>query len=146
MCAPSRHLRSAGHCSPVSGTPGDTPGHLWILSDRRHAPDLKVRTQKRNVDESKIRWKSKFLRKMNHHIQKCRKISSKHTHTQKWKQMEQKQGHGKKPEREQGRERDGIMLDYLPSGQNDPLKDCSFFSSCEWRKGEKQKTYAASLL
>lgn len=41
--------------------------------------------------------------------------------------MKQKQGRGKKPEREQERERDGGMLDYLPSGQNDSLKDSSFF-------------------
>lgn len=26
------------------------------------------------------------------------------------------------------------MLDYLSSGQNDSLKDSSFFLSCEWKK------------
>lgn len=46
MCAPSQRLRSADRCSPASGTPVDTPGHLWILSDRRHAQDLKMRTEK----------------------------------------------------------------------------------------------------
>lgn len=46
LCAPSQRLRSAGHCSPASGIPVDTPGHLWRLSDRRHAQNLKVRTEK----------------------------------------------------------------------------------------------------
>lgn len=56
--------------------------------------------------------------------------------------MEQKQGRGKKPEREQEGMGGGIMLDFLPSEQNDSLKDCSFLSRYEGKKREKQNTYA----
>lgn len=60
--------------------------------------------------------------------------------------MEQKQGRGKKPEREQEGMGGGIMLDFLPSEQNDSLKDCSFLSRYEGKKREKQNTYAMIFL
>lgn len=71
MCAPSQHLRSAGRCSPASGTPVDTPGHLWILSDRRHARDLKMRTEKEKCGGGlKKKGKGKCARKMNPHTKR----------------------------------------------------------------------------
>lgn len=44
------------------------------------------------------------------------------------------------------RERDGGMLDYLPSGQNDFLMDSSFSLSCKWKKKKKLNSCAIIFL
>lgn len=150
MCAPSQHLRSADRCSPASGTPVDTPGHLWILSDRRHAQDLKMRRkgekEKRRKggcgggvkeeregkvckeDESSHKSAQRFQAYA--HANRHAQVKANEAETRTWKKA-------RKRTRERERERDGGMLDYLPSGQNDSLKDSSFFLSCEWKKKKK---------
>lgn len=141
-------MRSAGRCSPACGTPADTPGHLWILGDRRHAQSLEVRTEEgegggvQEEGEGEARKEDESS-----HTKMTKDFSRAHTHrrarktdTHEWKQMEQKQGHGKKPERGKDGIGGGMMLDYLPSEESDSLKDCSFGSSCKWKKRERQNT------
>lgn len=129
MCAPSQHLRSADRCSPASGTPVDTPGHLWILSDRRHAQDLEMRTEKERGWVGRGDQRRKGRKSVQGRwilTQTHTKISGIHTcqtDTHKWKQMKQKQGRGKKPEREQERARwrnvrlFAIRTEWFPEGK-----------------------------
>lgn len=148
MCAPSQHLRSADRCSPASGTPVDTPGHLWILSDRRHAQDLKMRTEKEKgwVGRGGQRRKGRESVQDESSHKNAQRFQA-YTHAKQTRTSESKWSRNKDVEKSQKenkreRERDGGMLDYLPSGQNDSPKDSSFFLSCEWKKKKKLNSCA----
>lgn len=75
-------MRSAGRCSPACGTPADTPGHLWILGDRRHAQSLEVRTEEgegggvQEEGEGKARKEDESS-----HTKMMKDFSRAHTHT-----------------------------------------------------------------